>query len=43
MKEIFSFVCCQGMWKSTATPQATGPGPQTDQPPPEMNNLPSAT
>lgn len=41
-KEILSSVSCHGTWKSTATAQGEGPGPQADQPPPEMNSLPSA-
>jgi hypothetical protein len=42
-KEIFSPVSCHGTWKIATTAQGVASGPQVDQPPPEMNSLPSAT
>jgi len=42
-KDTFSSVSCHGTWKIVTTAQGIGPGPQVDQPPPEMNSLPSAS
>jgi hypothetical protein len=41
-KDTFWSVSCHGTWKIATTAQEVGPGPQVDQPPPEMNSLPSA-